>query len=180
MIRNSKLEIRNSQRAFALLFAMFVASIMLSIGLGISNVIYKELILSSIGRESEFSLYTAQTGLECALYIEGKHPALFPRQSGDLPIPALLEDDKCAGQKINTMGDLQAEALATGATTTFNIMISYTGANVNNYPPMCAKVSVYKSASNYMRVESRGYNTCDTTNSRRVERSLKLRTNITH
>ncbi|MFA6006822.1 MAG: hypothetical protein WC764_03815 [Candidatus Paceibacterota bacterium] len=155
-----------TQSGYALLFAMFVSSIMLSIGLGISTIIYKELILSGIGRESEFSFYNAQTGLECALYSESADSAFYATADadGDNTRP------KCDGSDIL---DLVYDRGLEGATTTFNMTI-------NNPAPSCAKVTVYKSASNYMVIDSRGYNTaCGVeTNSRRVERSLKLRTNI--
>jgi len=159
------------KRAFALLFAMFVSSIMLSIGLGISNVIYKELVLSGIGRESEYSLYNAQSGLECALHLNQTDPGFFATASGQ---GSGTPGSTCDGAAVTGIS-YNVDPTA-GATTTFQFNIQYLPPN----PQMCAQVEVFKSANNYMTVESRGYNTpcTDLVNPRRVERSLKLRTNI--
>jgi len=168
----------STRKGFALLFAMFVSSIMLSIGLGISNVIYKELILSGIGRESEYSFYTAQTGLECALYLQNVHPALFPQRMGESPVNP-QSSDLCAGSMIANASSIEG---LEGATTTFDVIVPPPDPNPSGHKEMCAQVLVFKSASNYITVESRGYNVgCsadDLRNPRRVERSLKLRTNI--
>jgi len=167
------------KRGFALLFAMFASSIMLSIGLGISNVIYKELILSSIGRESEYSFYAAESGLECALALNDSHSGLFRATATD-PVPDKVNDN-CAGLNITSQGEPGfSSETGIGATTTFRILLPPPDPNPNNYPALCANISVYKSLSNYIVVESRGYNTActDIVNPRRVERSLKFRTYI--
>ena len=56
------------QQGFVLLVAVVVASILLSIGIGIANFTYRELILSSTSRNSTYSFYAADTGTECAYY----------------------------------------------------------------------------------------------------------------
>ncbi len=165
-------------KAFALLFAMFVSSIMLSIGLGISNIIYKELVLSGIGRESELSFYTAQTGLECAQYLNQTDPLVFPGVGEDGRLDSTR--DMCVGAKIDpdpvTGTSYYVSTQATDGnskTTTFQIRVQNSGA-----PDMCASVLVEKRTDNYINIESRGYNTCDYNNPRRVERSLKMVTYV--
>ena len=51
-----------------LILALIMASILLSVGMGISNIALKEIKLSSIGDESGKAFYMADTAAECALY----------------------------------------------------------------------------------------------------------------
>lgn len=57
-----------SQKGFTLLLAALVASIVLALGTSIFGLVQKEIILSSLGRDSQYAFYAADTGAECALY----------------------------------------------------------------------------------------------------------------
>ena len=50
-------------KGFVLPFAVLISGILLSIGLAVFNIIMKEVLLSSSGRESQFAFYAADTGL---------------------------------------------------------------------------------------------------------------------
>ncbi|MCR4274955.1 MAG: hypothetical protein NUW02_02820 [Candidatus Campbellbacteria bacterium] len=60
-------------RGFTLFYAMLISSLLLSIGLAIFNITYKEFILTSGVRESEGAFYAADSALECALYWDYVH-----------------------------------------------------------------------------------------------------------
>lgn len=62
------------QNGSVLILALIMASILLSVGMGISNIALKEIKLSSLGNESGIAFYTADTGAECALYWDLKNP----------------------------------------------------------------------------------------------------------
>lgn len=66
-----------NQRGFTLLLAALVASIVLALGTSIFQLAQKELTLSSIGRDSQFAFYAADTGAECALYWDVRYQS-FP------------------------------------------------------------------------------------------------------
>jgi len=51
-----------------LLLAALVASIVLELGTAIFEIAQKQVTLSSIGRNSQFAFYAADTAAECALY----------------------------------------------------------------------------------------------------------------
>ncbi|MDB5238564.1 MAG: seg [Candidatus Kaiserbacteria bacterium] len=55
-------------KGFTLLLAALVASIVLSLGTSVYTIAVKQVQLSSLGRDSQFAFYTADTGAECALY----------------------------------------------------------------------------------------------------------------
>ena len=58
----------HSSRGFTLLLAALVSSIVLALGVSIFEISQKQVTLSSLGRDSQFAFYAADTGAECALY----------------------------------------------------------------------------------------------------------------
>ncbi len=63
MLRDSR-----AQGGFTLLLAALVSAIVLALGTSIYELAQKELTLSSLGRDSQFAFYAADTVAECALY----------------------------------------------------------------------------------------------------------------
>ena len=59
---------KKQERGFTLLLAALIASIVLSLGAAIFTIAQKQLQLSSVGRNSQFAFYAADTASECALY----------------------------------------------------------------------------------------------------------------
>jgi hypothetical protein len=59
---------RNHEKGFTILLAALVASLVLTLGIAIFSVAQKQVILSSLGRSSQYAFYAADTGAECALY----------------------------------------------------------------------------------------------------------------
>ncbi len=170
-----KKKIHNKEnKGFALLFAVLISSVLLSIGLSIFNLTLKELILSSSGRESQFAFYAADTGAECALYWDSKGTDIFAVNSNPrTPNPASPD---CVGQAI-TIDNFVGARTPTSATTRFNVVIpnlDYLG----NPAPYCAIVTISKTDVGGIietDIDSRGYNTdCASTDPNRVERGLQV------
>jgi Tfp pilus assembly protein PilX len=162
-----------SEKGFALLFAVLVSSVLLSIGISIFNITLKEIVLSSSGRESQFAFYAADTGAECALYWDFKGTDIFATSSASrTPNPV---NPDCVGQAINITPSSQT---SNSAETTFNITIPNTDYLGNPFPN-CAIVTVTKedtvsSGIVFTTIYSRGYNTdCSSTDTNRVERALR-------
>ncbi|MSU73650.1 hypothetical protein EXS56_00760 [Candidatus Kaiserbacteria bacterium] len=57
-----------TERGFTLLLAALVSSIVLAVGAAIFGIAQKQVLLSAIGRDSQFAFYAADTAAECALY----------------------------------------------------------------------------------------------------------------
>jgi len=150
-----------SKKGFTLLFASLIASLLLAISTGIFNIVFKELILASSARESQFAFYSSDSGIECALFwdLKGK---VFATSSLSAPTPA---GTKCNNQDITISDEWDVSTGANSAVTLFSL----------NFPPepYCVTVTVKKEGDD-TTLESRGYNTCDTSNLRRVERGLKV------
>ncbi len=152
-----------------MLFAVLVSSVLLSIGLSIFNLTVKELVLSSSGRESQFSFYSADTGAECAIYWDFKGTDIFATSSNSrTPSPS---NPDCVGSLINIEPFIYVPS---SATTQFTLDIP------SGSPEYCTIVTIKKWSDNppiiNTEIDSRGYNTkcSDTTNPNRVERALKV------
>lgn len=64
------LQLTTGSRGFALLIAVIFMSVMLSLGLALGSLGYKQETLASSAIESQYAFYTADTALECALYAD--------------------------------------------------------------------------------------------------------------
>lgn len=80
-------------RGFTILLAALVSSLVLSLGLSIVVIVRKSITLSSIGRDSQLSFYSADSGAECALYWDVR------RQHFDFEDPP--EEITCDGQTVS-------------------------------------------------------------------------------
>lgn len=77
MILNFKKE-KNRERGMALFISVVLVSVLLLIALAISDIAYKEQILSYSGRDSKVAFYAADSGIDCAMYHDLKLIDYFP------------------------------------------------------------------------------------------------------
>jgi Tfp pilus assembly protein PilX len=70
------------KRGFALLVAVIFMSVMLSFGLALGSLGYKQQVLASSATESQYAFYAADAALECALYADQRQN-LFDYSSHD-------------------------------------------------------------------------------------------------
>ena len=131
---------------------------MLILGAAMFGITSKEVILSSIGRDSQFAFYSADAGSECALFWDFRH-------------------DLFATTTPSSIGMCDLQPLGTFQFTGYGIEQTF------EYEPngYCARVSVTKNqVSPTTRIVSRGYNTSCTgiaTNPRALERSIEITIN---
>lgn len=59
-------------RGFALLIAVIFTSVVLSFGLTLGSLGYKQVVLASSAIESQYAFYAADAALECALYSDAR------------------------------------------------------------------------------------------------------------
>lgn len=131
---------------FTLLLSVLIASLILTIGLSILNIAFKELTLSSSARESVIAFYAADSGAECALYWD-------------------IQQDSFVGNKQISCEGKIFQLAGSGPWT---IILDTLGNGSS-----CSTVRVTK-VGETTTIESRGYNTCDTGNPRRVERAVRV------
>jgi hypothetical protein len=183
----------HKQKGFTLLFAILVSTLVISIGATIISIAIRQTILSSTSRESQFAFYAANTGLECAFYFDTlplpfEEPGVVFPLEGELP---LLDTSilNCASGNIST-GDgfndpygFSGQGWQQSANQTiFKISIQDTssGGIINiGSAQTCAEVQIEKTLDEVTglvttRISSKGYNTCDLSNPRTVERGIEL------
>lgn len=62
--------IKQTNRGFTLLIALIFMSVMLSFGLSLGSLAYKQQVLASDATASQYAFYAADAGLECLLYAD--------------------------------------------------------------------------------------------------------------
>lgn len=151
--RNTKL---NDQKGFTILLSALVASLVLTLGIAVFSVAQKQVILSSLGRSSQYAFYAADTGVECALYWDMRHEYFSTTTSGVTPA--------CDGTPL----------IVTGSPGALPYTVEFRF-QPNGY---CVDVSVTKSATDPKTViHADGFSTnCDeiTISGRTLQRSVEL------
>ncbi|MEK7650637.1 MAG: hypothetical protein AAB364_02095 [Patescibacteria group bacterium] len=61
---------KNQKAGVAILFAILLVSIVLTVGLTLLNITLRQLVLSSLARESQFAFYAADSARNCARYYD--------------------------------------------------------------------------------------------------------------
>ncbi|HEY4512484.1 MAG TPA: pilus assembly PilX N-terminal domain-containing protein [Candidatus Paceibacterota bacterium] len=65
-----KLTSSQASAGFTLLFASLIGALVIAVGLAILNITLKQLTLASAGKQSQRAFYSADSGIECALYLD--------------------------------------------------------------------------------------------------------------
>jgi Tfp pilus assembly protein PilX len=145
----------NNKKGFTLLLATLISSLLLLLGAAIFSVIKKELVLSSLGRDSQFAFYAADTGAECALYWDFRFNAFNATST--------YSSATCDGQ---SLGDLTFPGFGIPQSIEFQ---------TNGY---CVRVDVTKNSTHpRTKIISKGYNTSCTNigvSRRTLERAVEL------
>jgi hypothetical protein len=177
-----------------MLIAVVTGTILLLIAYGMASIALKQQVLNSSARESQIAFYAADSGLECALYLDTKFKAFAASvfQATDIELRDRTNftiSDYC-GYSINgkditisrsvftvgTDGKVK-DGFGTDKTDKIEFTIYY-GSELSN---SCAKVTVRKSvvSSNdstdgqlETTVDAKGYNTCEGS-PRRLERGVQ-------
>ncbi len=186
---------KQKNRGFTIFFAVLVASLALSVGLVIYDLLIRELALSQMATQSQYAIYAADTGAECALYWDLKYTNISPSDA-DASAFATSSDYTsggtgagqavvCSNQNIAAASTIPhfnntprtpnpntgwtVDFGATYATTTFWISMGTTA----NAP--CAKIEVGKAGNpSQTTIISHGFNTCSTAGIVRLERALQV------
>jgi hypothetical protein len=152
--RNGIWKFASGSRGFTLLLAALFASIALSLGTSIYSIVSKEVTLSSIGQDSQYAFYAADTAAECALFWDTRsdiHPNTFATSSYSTDEATSVS---CDG-KTSTL--TVASSNGSAATSTFEIANLFDDVSAG----YCADVTVGKSigvnGAVHTVIEANGY-----------------------
>lgn len=151
-------------KAFTMLFAVILSSIILAIALGVSDVAVKEITFGTSAIDTNNAFFAADTGAECVLYNDKTTTNKFPLAG---PATAIL----CGNTSITP------SFTGTGTSASYSFVMAGLGSTGRS----CVKVSIVKNNSTppmKTTVVAKGYNigdaSCDSTNPNRVERELHV------
>ena len=126
---------KRSSRGFVLLIAVIFMSVMLTFGLALGSLAYKQQVLASSAVESQYAFYAADAGLECALYADQQAGAFTPYPAS-APALSAVPSISCDGASV---------APQTTAWTTALWTVSYRfPIDASFAQPRCADVTIYK------------------------------------
>ncbi|MFA6415005.1 MAG: hypothetical protein WC217_04075 [Candidatus Paceibacterota bacterium] len=135
-MNNFQFPISNFQkkRGFALLIAVIFMSVMLTFGLALGSLAYKQQVLASSAVESQYAFYVADAALECALYADQQQNLfVFPTDGDPHAVPPMT----CGGSApISTAELLYVPGTRWVVTERFSL----------DSGRRCADVTIYKPA----------------------------------
>ncbi len=143
-------------RGFTLLIAVILSSVVLAVGLSLMDVAFKQVILASTAKQSQYAFYAADAALECALYWDQKQN-LFNYSTE--PASGALT---CQGMSMS----FTTSTNGTARTTSFTIPCASGGTQ--------SDVKVFKQASGQTSIYANGYNDCNVLDTQRTSRGEKI------
>lgn len=159
-----KILIKN-KKGFALIFTLMIVSIISVISAGLLSASYKQMILSSLARDSEIAFYQSDTATDCAMYAD-----LVASSSGGDPEVSIFDKPGTwtCGESIFNITPLGDHS--------YNLSIPDEVAKTTN---PCFDISVRKIPTGIAgvydtNIKSRGYNVCNKENPRAVEREIEV------
>lgn len=167
-LQSRHLKTHHAIRGVTLLVAVILSSVVLSVALALLDVAYKQQLLSSTSKQSQYAFYSADSAMECALYFDQQQNAF------DFTAPLPSNNIVCNNLAIkNYTSTVAAGGGGSLRTTTFTVTCS--GSDVRG------TVTVIKSdgtavcsGTRHTCMYATGYSSCDTTDPRRIERGLKV------
>ena len=176
----------NNKKGFAILYAVLMTSVILTVSLGLLNITLKQIILSSVVKESQAAYYTALSSFRCALrnddpYFYDPYTFVSPGPFGEFTSfdPTIVFDSQDGSVLVNCgngVSQMVTPSNRTGLSssiTTFSLTFPAIGLS----PTRCATVTVTKNLlTGNTLYQALGYNTCDTNSPRRIERTVSYET----
>lgn len=126
--------IKNKKRGFALLVAVIFMSVMLTFGLALSSMAYKQQLLASGAVASQYAFYVADAALECLLYADQQQDLFVYPVSAPSVAPIL----SCVGSPVYGIPTFSYSASNFIVTTRLSM----------DSGKHCADVTIYKPAPN--------------------------------
>jgi hypothetical protein len=100
----SKNHLKNN-KGFVLLYAVLVTMVIVTVGVLMINIIARQIILSSLAKNSQIAFYAANAGIECSYHLYNKQLFGYTNDDGTFTPPSagpiFIECQNNAGQPVN-------------------------------------------------------------------------------
>ncbi|MEK7228160.1 MAG: hypothetical protein AAB681_02285 [Patescibacteria group bacterium] len=149
----------SAQTGFAMLFTVLIVSLILSITLSISNITFKQTILSSLAKDSQIAFYQADTAIECGMLYDTTLSFPVGTDPSSVVSPIFCGNDRFVIDTSQSSVDYLLFTQVVGAQT-----------------DPCSTILFDKKTNeieNEAIVQGLGYNTC-TASARQVQRALQV------
>ena len=141
----------HTKKGFVALFAVLLATVVLSISIGIANISYKEVVLSSAAREANSAFFAADSGAECLLLHDLKL-GVFTGSGVDAEISCFGLDP--TDDKVSKFPPVEYEN--EGSTPSYAFGYQF------DLEDSCARIELHKNVEEgdafYTKIEAKGYN----------------------
>jgi hypothetical protein len=157
----------NKNGGYAILFTVVVVGIISMITIGLTNAAYKQLILSSVARDSTTAFYQADIGSECALYADNEYNMI----NANIPEGTTCGSDPDDNLNPGIPLSFNPTVISPGKTSYDLVLVD------ENSSKKCFRINVTKTESDVSiasKVQALGYNICRKSNSRTVERAIEV------
>ena len=150
-----------TSRGFTLLIAVILTAVLLSVGLALLDIAYKQIVLSSTAKQSQTAFYAADSALECALY--------WDQQQLSFTYGAPAGSITCGNQSIS----VSSSASGGVQTSTFSIPCPG-GSSATVQVRKGSGATACNISGKTTCIYASGYNACASNDPRRIERGLKV------
>lgn len=131
----------HKEKGFALLIAVIFMSVMLSFGLMLGSLGYKQSILASTSVDSQYAFYAADAALECALRYDQVASSILAFPASDPPAVPRIQ---CSGaEALNDLTYTNKSFSAAKWTVRNRLSLN----NADGDPAYCADITVEKYAT---------------------------------
>lgn len=146
------------KKGFTLFIAIVIMGTLLLIASSVVSLSVRQALIANAGKESQIAFYAADSGMECAIYWDVASPSgqsAFATSTG-----TTINCNQDANNPTNQW------VVGGSSVSTIN--------SLRFLPdPHCAVVTVTKNVNGTTQIDSLGYNTCDLSNPRRVQRAVR-------
>lgn len=171
----AKLKTENSKRGFSIFIAVIVTGVLLIISFSVANISRSEVSFATTNRDSQYALFAADAGIECALYWDAKiEPSSFATSSASTI--SCNSASLSGGQAI--AGTTTLSRIGGGGALNPMSVFGFSLNSAANQVNSCVIVTVnkfYTGQNLTTHIFSRGYNNCTISDPRRVERGIEVR-----
>lgn len=163
----------NKKSGYAIMFTVVLVSIISLIGIGLSNITYKQLLLSSGAKDSQIAFYMSDMATECALYADNGPNRIDqtsnPLVSFDCGIDA---DGNSYTLNVNFVDDGEGSYTMSpiGLENSLKPCFRTTTNKVSKTEEVDGEDIFYTQTI----IRASGYNICDQSNPRTVERTIEV------
>lgn len=146
-----------------MLFTVLVVSLMLAIGLGISDLTFKQNVLSSLAKDSQLAFYQADSGVECGLFYDS---FTFDRDHMDISTDPSIQQQQLQCGNVTLLP-------SSDPTQNYDKHFLYVNPAAASSTAPCFSITIDKTDPVKSSISSRGYSTCAST-AQQVERGLNV------